>query len=335
MRHGRLAADVTKDERRARDAPASPAPTVPCHDRSMARPYAAYLRVYEPLSAFGDPPDERLVTAARSAPLSVTAAAEREQEVWLRSQMSAPPRLLPAERADGTSAPSNLTDVLVLRPDDVPSTEHSESTSELLVCPLEVRARSAAALVSFLGDAPPALRTAVLNHAGCSVEAARTRATAALSDAYSGALHVLSVTWTIPLPWFTLIDPAERKLVLGGGVEDPQRELSWRVNMVDARRRVAVARELAEQVVGDEGPARILADTDQWLATFDARSAVELDYGGLVQLMDDETLESDTSAEDVHAILDSISEGDIERLRQLYDDLRTYWGSFAARERCN
>lgn len=301
----------------------------------MSRPYAAYLRVYEPLEAFGDPPDRRLVAAANAAELTRATVGERERSMWFTSQFANPPRLLPAELANGSAAPSGMTDLLVLNSKDVPTGKGSKVGPGPLVCPLELRARSAAALVSFLSEAHPAVRSLVLDASGATMDTVRTRTTAALREVHTSALHVLSVTWSIPLPWFTIVDPAERRLVLGEGQEDPARELSWRVAMRDARRRVAEARELAESVIGEDGPTRVLIDTDRWLANFHPNSAVELDYGGLVQLIPDSLLESDTSAEEVHGVLDALRSGDVEKLTDLFSGLRDYWGELAARERFN
>ncbi|MFC4004538.1 hypothetical protein ACFS2C_13485 [Prauserella oleivorans] len=302
----------------------------------MLRPFVAYLRVYEPLSAFGDTPDGQLVKAVEAAQLTRATAGERELFLWLKSQASTPPRLLPAETAGGTAVPSSRADVLVLDPDEVPTAGSAEVGPGPLVCPLELRPRSAAALVGFLGEAHPALRAAVLDAVGVSAETVRARANAALRDLYGTSMHVLSTTWTVPLPWFSLIDPGERKLVLGTGQDDPERELSWRTAMTDALRRVAEAEELSRNALGDEaGPTEILNETSRWLANFHPASAVELDYGGLVQLIDDPTLESDTSAEEVHGILEALRSGAVEDIAELFQTLRDYWGELAARERFN
>ncbi|MGH3432067.1 MAG: hypothetical protein ACRDQB_04435, partial [Thermocrispum sp.] len=129
----------------------------------MSRPYAAYLRVYEPLEAFGEPPDPRLVAAARAAELTRATVGERERSMWFTSQFATPPRLLPAELSDGRAAPSTTTDLLVLSPKDVPASKAVTVGPGPLVCPLELRARSAAALVSFLSGAHPAMRSLVLD----------------------------------------------------------------------------------------------------------------------------------------------------------------------------
>jgi hypothetical protein len=291
----------------------------------------AYLRVYEPLSAFRETPANQLRKAVDTSRLNHTTVGEREQNMWLKSQAAAPVRLLPAELADGRAAPSTVTDVLVLDPSEVPG----KVGPGPLVCPLELRARSAAALVSFLGDAPPAVRAAVLEAGGVTAETVRSRAGAALGELTRSAVHILSTTWTVPLPWFALVDPEQRRLNLGSGQNDPERELSWRVAMPDAMRRTAEAQELVENALGDAGPTRILAETARWLANFDPASAVELDYGGLVQLIADPMLESDTSAEEVHSILDALRSGDVEQLAELFTDLREYWSELAAHEHFN
>ncbi|MEU3272436.1 hypothetical protein ABZ639_16460 [Saccharomonospora sp. NPDC006951] len=301
----------------------------------MLRPFVAYLRVYEPLSSFGDPPPEQLVQAVEAAKLTRASVGEREHLLWLKSQISIPVRLLPAELANGNPAPSTQTDVLVLDPADVPAESGAEVGPGPLVCPLELRVRSAAALVGFLGDAHPALRAAVLDANGISEEAIKSRANAALRDLHTGTMHMLSTTWTVPLPWFSLIEPEERRLVLGNGLHDPARELSWRATMSDALSRAADAEELVRGTFGDSGPTEILEETNRWLSNFHPASAVELDYGGLVQLVDDPILESDTSAEEVHSILEALRNGAVEEIAELFQTLRDYWGDLAARERFN
>lgn len=305
----------------------------------MLRPFAAYLRVYEPLIAFGDPPDTRLqaaATAAASDGLTAARAGHHEQVAWLKTQVDTTPRLLPAELADGRPVPeAAMSDLLVCEPEDIPGGQQAGVGPGPLLCPLELRARSAAALQSFLGEAHPALQSVVVSGAASTVDSVRARVNSVRGELSRSAMHVLSVNWSIPLPWFTLVDPAQRKLVLGSGPHDLVREVSWRVAMPDARHRVAEARELAERNFGDEGPAKILADTERWLTSFHPKSGVELDYGGLVQLTDDATLESDTTAQDVHAIVDALHSGDIERVTDLYQGLQEYWGELAASERNN
>ncbi|RRO13176.1 hypothetical protein EIL87_26465 [Saccharopolyspora rhizosphaerae] len=292
----------------------------------MPEPFVAYLRVYEPLSSFEPPLREEVEAAVERGTVDPFDAGQWEQQLWLRSQLAAPPRLLPGENAKGEV--QGLGGVLVLEPEDVPTAPAATVGPGTLVCPLDVRGRAAAALVGFLGDAEIPLRTAALAD---SAETARSRAGAVVSELAGGAVHVLSSTWTVPLPWFVVVDPTERCVF----TEPGRRRVCWRVAMADARRRVARAHSVAKQSIGEDGPTKILKETGRWLERFHPHSAVELDYGGLVQLMTPADLEADTSAEDVHAIVDAMESDDAEEVAARYEQLRDFWAEFAAREQHN
>ncbi|HEU5474116.1 MAG TPA: hypothetical protein VFV67_26010 [Actinophytocola sp.] len=296
----------------------------------MPRPFVAYLRVYEPLSSFDGPLAELLREALETGHLDYATAGERERALWLRSQLANPPTLLPGELPDGRSAPSALRDLLVLDPAEVPIEDATVGPGPL-ICPLDLRARSAAALIGFLASASPALRNAALT---VSLDDVRERASAVLSDLPSGAVHVVSTTWTVPLPWFALVDPDHRHLVMAGRT-DPRRQVCWRIAMADARRRVTRAHTLAVRTFGEQGPTKVLQDTGRWLEHFHEGSAVELDYGGLVQLLDDDELVADSSAEDVNAIIEALEVQNVEEVATRFERLRDFWGELAMRERFN
>jgi hypothetical protein len=236
--------------------------------------------------------------------------------------------MLPGESANGQPSPRTLRDVLVLAPEAVPG---ADAKLGPLACPLDVMPRAAAALVGFLTTAHPALRDAAIT---VPLESVRARAAAVLSQQTSGAVHAVSTTWTVPLPWFVMFEPAHRRLVLATR-EAAERECSWRATMADARSRVARAYELTASTFGEQGPARVLEDTAGWLEHFDVNSAVELDYGGLVQLLDDEELTEDSSCDDVNAIVKALEAGDVEEVAERFERLRDFWGDLAIQERFN
>ena len=284
----------------------------------MPRPFVAYLRVYEPLSVLDAPLADKVRKALENGPIPRAEVGDRERELWLRSQLGQ--KLLPGESFD----------VMTISPAEVPTSDAARVGPGPLVCPLDLRARSAAALVGFLASAPPILQDEAL---GVAPETVRARASAVMAELSAGAVHVISTTWTVPLPWFALVDPAQRRVVLASAQDDPERQVSWRVAMADARRRVARALKVVKNSLGDEGPATVLADTGRWLEHFHPHSAVELDYGGLVQLLEDKDLLEDTSAVDVNAIVDALEAGDAEEVALRYETLREFWGELARRER--
>ena len=282
------------------------------------------------MSSFEESLRDRLRAVVAHGTVHRSEAPDHERMLWLKSQAATPPLALPSERADGTPTPGSFRDLLVIDSTEVP-TESASVGPGPLVCPLDLRARSAAALVGFLSTSAPALWAEVLSE---TPERVRARAAGVLAALPGGAVHVVSTTWTVPLPWFALVDPAHRQVVLATQ-NDPRRQVYWRVAMGDARRRVERAHTLSSDTFGDAGPTKVLQDTARWLDNFDERSAVELDYGGLVQLLDDEELMGDTSAEDVNAILDALESSDAGEVAERFGRLRDFWAQLAIHERFN
>jgi hypothetical protein len=289
----------------------------------MPAPFLSYLRVYEPLRAFEGPSGTRVRAALARGPLPPERAAGHEREVCLRAQLAA--RLLPggARHGRGTAGgpgvaaadPAGDAEVLVL----------GGTSGEPLVCPLDTRVRAAAAVLTFLATESPVLRRGALP---VPESVARREAEAAVAELGSGAAHVVSASWTVPLPWFALVDPEERRLRLDGW-----RRVWWRVPMARARARAEQAERIVRQGLGDSGPADVLAETGTWLARFDRSSVVELDYGGVVDLVDDEALRNDDSADQVRDALQALREGDTAGARASYDRLREFWAAVAGKQR--
>ena len=272
----------------------------------MPAPFLSYLRVYEPLRAFDGASGARVRAALARGPLTPERAAGHERELCLRAQLAA--RLLPRRSVDGC-------EVLVL----------GGASGEPLVCPLDTRERAAAAVLAFLDAEAPVLRASALP---VPEAVARRQAEAAVAELGQGAAHVVSASWTVPLPWFALVDPEERQLRLDG-----RRRVWWRVPMGRARARAAQAERIVRGGLGDGEPADVLAETGAWLAQFDRASVVELDYGGVVDLVDDEALRNDDSADQVRDALQALREGDTAAAQASYDRLREFWADVAGKQR--
>ncbi|MGD9988818.1 hypothetical protein [Pseudonocardia sp.] len=266
----------------------------------MPEPFLSYLRVYEPLRAFDGPTGAPVREALRRGPVAAGDAGDRDRDRCLRVGL-------------GTGKlPADTVDVLV-------TTARSGDT---LVCPLDTRPRAAAALLAFLAEQPPVLRAAVL---GGPESTARRDAEAALAEIGDGAAHVVTSAWTVPLPWFALVDPDARRLSLHG-----TRRVHWQVPIGTALARAERAEKTVRSGIGDDGPAEVLAETASWLARFDHDSVVELDYGGLVTFLDDDTLRGDSSAELVQDALQALQDGDGDVAQSCYEKLRDFWGAVAA-----
>lgn len=266
----------------------------------MPAPFLSYLRVYQPLPAFTGELAALVRTGLARGPVAAEQAGHREREACLRAQIT------------GQLLPPKVSDVLVLGEGDA-----------VRVCPLDTRVRAAAAVLEFLRSESPVLRRAALPAAERVV---RRTAEQVLSEFSAGAAHVVSASWTVPLPWFALVDPAARQVTLDG-----PRRVWWRIPMAQARERSRRAEQVLRNSLGDTGPAQVLAETSRWLQLFDDDSVVELDYGGLVDLLDDTAVREDTSAADVHTALQALSEGDLGLARECYVRVREFWATVASK----
>jgi hypothetical protein len=266
--------------------------------------HAASLRVYEPLAAFE--PGQRRTWEAYVAEGRAPAPAEgaaRERAAALRALVGRPPAVLPELE------------------------EHAFVTSVdgvTLVCPWRTRLRSLTAVEEFAADLPDEVLEAflpldVVRRVTTELDLERSRH----PDARSA---VLTSPWQVPLRWFVLVDAEEREVRLGqpggaGGTSVDRRagrSLVYRTAMSRARRRTARALAVLRRTVDDGEVAAGLEDLGRWLEEFHPRSLVELDYGGLVHLLDDTALAQDESARDVSAALTALDEGDVSAASAAY-----------------
>jgi len=220
--------------------------------------YAAYLRIYEPVSAFHEPDRSRWVAYANSAtrPRRRDSLAVEHAEA-LRRAITTPPVTVPERESEHA---------YVRRADGI-----------TYVCPWQTRLRCLLTYGQMRSepDDDPAL-------------AALTR----LGEAGPARLHILASIWTVPLTWFVPFAPAERWLSLGEGrgraagpaTASAIRALVYTTPMARARRRVARGLAALRHIPAGSGdavlePARAvgdLAEVGRWLEEFHPHPLVEL-----------------------------------------------------------
>jgi hypothetical protein len=282
--------------------------------------YSSHLRVYEPMSALPDTERAKWQEYVAQGDLpSRPVQMAREHEVALSAVLSMPPRL-------------NLSDGV-----DHAYVRHVDGLT--YICPWRLQIRAWDALDSFRSQLPDELRDAFFPPAlSAAADDAREEWLARNPDVRAG---ILTSTWQVPVAWFTVFEASERRLVLGdrrpGGNGGPRydRALVYLTAMSRARRRVAQALRIVRKVF-DEGPATAaIEDIGRWIEEFHPHSLVELDYGGLVHLVDDETLSADASVADVNESLERLSVGDLQGAGECYERVIGRWRSIAALEHAN
>jgi hypothetical protein len=275
--------------------------------------FAAYLRVYEPLTAF-----------------------DRERQVFWRryvregraiAPVDGPGRqrtaVLEALGAGWTRLPDLPDDAYVMETDDT-----------LLVCPWNLRVRVAEAALSARDGVPSILADAFVPPvlAGLAREVVDDwRSGAKVLERGVPRLHEQVATWGVPLRWFVFVDLDERELSL----KPERRVLRYRTEISKARRRAHRGVSVLRKSVGDVPITEAVEEGARWLEEFHPRSVLELDYGGLVDLLPDETLRADDSPGLVAAGLASLARGDADAATEAYEKLVSRWRAVQLLERCN
>jgi hypothetical protein len=271
-------------------------------------PYAAYLRVYEPLGAFPEPERSHW---ARYADRSDRPSYQDELRRSLADLLPVPPVAVPVHESG---------DAFVLEIDGV-----------VCVCPWRTRLRGWQALGGLAEELPPPVLDAVLppvvrRQAAQDYE----RWLARNPDARP---WIRTATWQVPLNWFVLVSDEERRY--DKGTSDVPPVLRYRTPMVEARRRVARGLRTLRDTV-EEGPLIDgLLDVGRWLEEFHPRSLVELDYGGLVHALPAGELEDDHSAADVAAGIEALRRGDGTAAGEAYGRLVERWRAVRDRRSAN
>lgn len=275
--------------------------------------FASYLRVYEPLTAF-----------------------DRERQVFWRryvregraiAPLDGPGRqrtaVLEALGAGWTRLPDLPDEAYVMETDDT-----------LLVCPWNLRVRVAEAALSARDGVPSILADAFVP----PVLAGQARAV--VEDWRSGEkvlergvprLHEQVATWGVPLRWFVFVDLDEQEISTQAG----RRVLRYRTEISKARRRAHRGVSVLRKSVGDVPITEAVEEGARWLEEFHPRSVLELDYGGLADLLPEDTLRADDSPGLVAAGLAALARGDADGATEAYEKLVNRWRAVQLLERCN
>lgn len=271
---------------------------------SVLVPYAAYLRIYEPLVAFPEPERSHW---ARYARRDDTPTAQDELRRSLADLLPTPPVAVRVHE----SADAFVTD----------------ADGVVCVCPWRTRLRGWLALEELAGQLSRPLLDAVLppvvrEQAAADFAQWRERN----PDARP---WIRTAVWGVPVGWFVLFADEEREYAAAAP------SLRYRTPMVEARRRLARGLRTLREAI-DEGPlTESLVDVGRWLEEFHPRSLVELDYGGLVHALPGDLLAEDRSAADAAEGIAALRAGDGDGAAEAYGRLTERWRAVRDRQFAN
>lgn len=137
--------------------------------------------------------------------------------------------------------------------------------------------------------------------------------------------------WHVPIRWFALFREDERELRENG---EGRLRLRYRTSTRRAMRRVENAIPiLRKSDLGTLG--ELLLDLHQWMAAFDPRSLVQLDYGDLCDFMTWDELDDDHSVANVQAALDALGTHEYATAAEVYQHVLGRWDEVRSRELLN
>ena len=263
-------------------------------------PYAAYLRVYEPISAFSPRESERWRAYAREhAPVSSAQTWRTEQRVALAATLTLSTRVLQGL-------------------DEEPLAYVMERGPDLLVCPSDLRLRTLLALENPNGDADQDRILALLP--ASLISSAEDELSAIRARHPDVVAHVRQSSWAVPAAWFLLFADGEREFYECGDFES----LRLRTPMVAARRAIARAHVAVRDHLDDARVVAQVVDVGRWVEGFHPDSHVELDYAGLGQVAAS-TLRGETPVEDLAAAVKALATGAVDEGSALF---RRFCGAF-------
>jgi len=265
---------------------------------------SAYLRVFQPLEAFQ--PEEQahweryLVEGARPRPLR-----RRYVQRLTAGKLGL---LAPAE---GDHADVRLVDGVYY------------------VCPWRTRLRVLAGLLSFREAAPMELVDDFVPPSEAKKAAKELSRMRRKNPSAVSFIH--ESPWHVPIRWFVLFADEERRLL-------EREDRGWRLSYLTTTRRAIRRAERVFPVLrrSELGPiADLVLELHEWLSQFDPRSLLELDYGGLCDLMTWDELDDDHSSRDVHEALAALSKEELPRSAELYQGVLGRWIEVRNREQLN
>lgn len=261
--------------------------------------YAAYLRIYQPLSAFHEPERSRWTAYAAS---------------------STRPRRRDALAAEGSEAVERL-----IAGGSIPARESGDAyvrrvDGAVYVCPWQTR-----------------LRCLLADPAGPSLVARRVHIRSSAWNVplawfipFDGAERWVAAEPR--MPGVIGVRYGARALVYA----TPMRLARRRVARGLAAVRALQAPDMPDLPdLRDPRLAAELAEVASWLERFHPGSLVELDYGGLVGLLSNDALNRDESVAELGAAIDGIACGHSEVALAMYSRVHARWRAFREFEQVN
>ncbi|MBI4728543.1 MAG: hypothetical protein HY775_03460 [Acidobacteria bacterium] len=200
---------------------------------------------------------------------------------------------------------------------------------KIFACPHRTRLRLLASIVAFRGSIPDEAAPAFLPEE--EFERALTELRCLHVEHPGWRTHILQSAWEVPLRWFVLFDPSERRLVPFGG----RPSIRYETAIAAARRRAARALHVLGARLPSSTVIGLLEDLAEWLEEFHEDSRIVLEYGEVAGLLGAGEIGEDTTARDIWDALRALERGDNDGAAASYSQAAERWARVRAHESAN
>ena len=269
---------------------------------------SSYLRIYQPLASF-DP---------------------EEQEKWTRYIESSPQ--LPLEQAYQQVPFSTDSRMGMLFPAADDHAFLKRVNGQWLVCPWRTRLRVLVGLLAFRSGLPEGAEAWIPEDEAMRAVDELEAIRAAHPEARP---NITTASWHVPLRWFIAFDDSERVMKEEKDHRGSRTRVRYETDLRTAKTRLSRGLKILREAGMAESQCGPVADLLEWLAEFSYDSVMELDYGTVGDLFDDEELRLDRSAGEIWSCLEALALGDYEESADRYNDLASWWNRVKSMESAN
>lgn len=213
-----------------------------------------------------------------------------------------------------------------------------KANGQWLVCPWSTKLRVLMGLLSFRNSWPYEIADAFVP------EEEAAKAATELESLKGGnpdlVSHITTASWHVPLRWFIAFEDGDKRFTgdasPGTGTRlASQRKLIYETDLRTAVGRVQRGVRILRKVGMAEAVVEPIDDLMSWLRRFPRESIVELDYGSVGSLFEEEDLQNDRSAGEVWSCLEALDAGDFDESGRIYSELSVQWGRVRALQTAN
>lgn len=236
--------------------------------------------------------------------------------------------MVKASTATRSASPVRST-LGLLAPEECNEVYEKTVDGESFYCPTHPRLRWLLGLVAFERSVPDS--AVPLFFTENEITAARRELETIEREQPGIRPAIVQSLWHVPPRWFVCFEDSERRIEQA----DDHPTIRYETRIGAARERVARALDTLTGGIVHPVIVGMIYELKEWLASFEERSVLELDYASVATLFEPDDLADDHSAADVWGAIGALGDGDGMKAGLYYRRVNERWTRSRVRESLN